>query len=325
VERIPFGRTKLEVTPIGVGLAALGRPGYITLGHGADVATDRSVAGMAARAREVLDRAYGAGVRYLDAARSYGYAEAFLADWLRTDPERASTVTVGSKWGYTYVAGWKVEVETHEVKDHSLATFTRQLAETGELLRDHLDLYQIHSASLDTGVLEDAELLDALVELSERGVVVGLSLTGPDQAATLRRALEVSAIRGGPFGAVQATWNLLEPSVGEALAEAADAGWGVIVKEAVANGRLTPRGQPPAPVSAAARELGIGVDGFAIAAALAQPWSHVVLSGATTVAQLDSNLRGAEVQLPPGLTEELATVAEPAQDYWEQRSALPWN
>jgi aryl-alcohol dehydrogenase-like predicted oxidoreductase len=325
VERIPFGRTKLEVTPIGVGLAALGRPGYITLGHGADVATDRSVAGMAARAREVLDRAYGAGVRYLDAARSYGYAEAFLADWLRTDPERASTVTVGSKWGYTYVAGWKVEVETHEVKDHSLATFTRQLAETGELLRDHLDLYQIHSASLDTGVLEDAELLDALVELSERGVVVGLSLTGPDQAATLRRALEVSAIRGGPFGAVQATWNLLEPSVGEALAEAADAGWGVIVKEAVANGRLTPRGQPPAPVSAAARELGIGVDGFAIAAALAQPWSHVVLSGATTVAQLDSNLRGAEVQLPPGLTEELATVAEPAGDYWEQRSALPWN
>jgi aryl-alcohol dehydrogenase-like predicted oxidoreductase len=325
VEPIPFGRTKLEVTPIGVGLAALGRPGYITLGHGADVADDRSVAGMAARAREVLDHAWAAGVRYLDAARSYGYAEAFLADWLRTDPERAATVTVGSKWGYTYVAGWKVEVETHEVKDHSLATFTRQLAETGELLRDHLDLYQIHSASLETGVLDDGEVLDALTQLSERGVVVGLSLTGPGQAATLRRALEVTAQRGGPFAAVQATWNLLEPSVGDALAEAADAGWGVIVKEAVANGRLTRRGQPPAPVSAAARELGIGVDALAIAAALAQPWSHVVLSGATTVAQLDSNLTGAEVQLPPGLIDELAVVAEPAPDYWDRRGALPWN
>lgn len=325
MEPIPLGRTKLEVTPIGVGLAALGRPGYITLGHGADVAEDRSVAGMAARARAVLDRAYAAGVRYLDAARSYGYAEAFLADWLRTDPERAATVTVGSKWGYTYVAGWKVEVETHEVKDHSLATFTRQLAETGELLREDLDLYQIHSASLDTGVLDDAEVLDALTQLSERGVVVGLSLTGPGQAATLRRALAVTAQRGGPFAAVQATWNLLEPSVADALAEAADAGWGVIVKEAVANGRLTPRGRPPARVSAAARELGIGVDALAIAAALAQPWSHVVLSGATTVAQLDSNLAGAEVQLPPGLTDELAAVAEPARDYWDQRSALPWN
>jgi aryl-alcohol dehydrogenase-like predicted oxidoreductase len=325
VERIPFGRTKLEVTPIGVGLAALGRPGYITLGHGGDVATDRSVAGLAIRTREVLDRAYAAGVRYLDTARSYGYAEAFLADWLRTDPVRAATVTVGSKWGYTYVAGWKVDVDTHEVKDHSVQTFTRQLAETGDLLRENLDLYQIHSASWESGVLEDAGVLEALHQLQERGVVVGLSLTGPGQAETLRRALEVTAARGGPFASVQATWNLLEPSVGAALAEAADAGWGVIVKEAVANGRLSPRGRPPAPVTAAARELGISVDALAIAVALAQPSSHVVLSGATTVAQLDSNLAAVEVQLPPGLDEELAAVAEPAASYWERRSALPWN
>ena len=33
------------------------------------------------------------------------------------------------------------------------------------------------------------------------------------------------------------TWNLLEPSVGPAAAEAAAAGWAVLVKEAVANGR----------------------------------------------------------------------------------------
>jgi len=168
-------------------------------------------------------------------------------------------------------------------------------------------------------------VLDALLELSGRGVVVGLSLTGPGQAATLRRALAVTAERGGPFAAVQASWNLLEPSAGEALAEAADAGWGIIVKEAVANGRLSPRGRPPAAVSAAARELGVGVDGLAIAVALDQPWSHVVLSGATTPEQLDSNLAGAEVQLPPGLTEELAPIAEAATEYWEQRSALPWN
>ncbi|MFP4311333.1 MAG: aldo/keto reductase [Nitriliruptoraceae bacterium] len=325
MEPIAFGRTGLEVTELGIGLAALGRPGYITLGHGGDIAHDRSVAGLAARTREVLDRAYDAGVRYLDAARSYGYAEAFLADWLRADPARAATLTVGSKWGYTYVAGWQVDADTHEIKDHSIATFRRQLAETGELLRDHLDLYQIHSASLESGVLDDGEVLDALTELSTRGVVVGLSLTGPAQADTLRRALEVTAARGGPFGSVQATWNLLEPSVGPVLAEAASAGWGVIVKEAVANGRLTPRGQPPAPVTAAARELGVGVDALAIAAAIAQPWSHVVLSGATTVAQLESNLQGAELRLPAGLLDELASVARAPSAYWQERSALPWN
>ena len=33
-------------------------------------------------ASTVLDTAYEAGVRYFDAARSYGKAEAFLASWL---------------------------------------------------------------------------------------------------------------------------------------------------------------------------------------------------------------------------------------------------
>ena len=40
---------------------------------------------------------------------------------------------------------------------------------------------------------------------------------------------------------MQATWNLLEPSAGPALAEARAAGMGVIIKEALANGRLTSR------------------------------------------------------------------------------------
>jgi aryl-alcohol dehydrogenase-like predicted oxidoreductase len=47
------------------------------------------------------------------------------------------------------------------------------------------------------------------------------------------------------FDAVQATWNLLEPSAGPALAEAHAAGLGVIVKEALANGRLTDRNDDP--------------------------------------------------------------------------------
>ena len=46
-----------------------------------------------------------------------------------------------------------------------------------------------------------------------------------------------------PFQSVQATWNLLERSAGPALADAHAAGWGVIVKEALANGRLAERDQ----------------------------------------------------------------------------------
>ncbi|HEX8928988.1 MAG TPA: aldo/keto reductase, partial [Actinomycetota bacterium] len=69
-----LGSTGLPVTPVGLGLAAVGRPAYITLGRGADLGTERSVDDMRRRCHELLDAAYDAGVRYVDAARSYGRA-----------------------------------------------------------------------------------------------------------------------------------------------------------------------------------------------------------------------------------------------------------
>src|SRR5215468_4826618 len=69
---------------IGLGLAALGRPGYLNIGHGIDLGDDRSVGALRARAHEVMDAAYEAGVRHFDAARSYGRAEEFLGGWLRS-------------------------------------------------------------------------------------------------------------------------------------------------------------------------------------------------------------------------------------------------
>ena len=241
-----LGSTGLEVSPVGLGLAALGRPAYIDLGRDADLGDDRGVEALERRCHEVLDAAFDRGVRYLDAARSYGRAEAFLASWLAARGLDPAEVTVGSKWGYTYVGDWRMDAETHEVKDHSLAALTRQAAETRDLLGDHLDLYQVHSATLDCGVLEDRAVLAELARLRDAGVVIGLSASGPGQADTIRRALEVTAAGAAPFACVQATWNLLEPSAGPALAEASAAGWGVIVKEAVANGRLTPHGHGPA-------------------------------------------------------------------------------
>jgi aryl-alcohol dehydrogenase-like predicted oxidoreductase len=131
----------------------------------------------------------------------------------------------------------------------------------------------------------------------------------------------------GPFACVQATWNLLEPSAGPALAEASAAGWGVIVKEAVANGRLTPHGHGPAAavLERVAARHGAGVDAVALAAVLANPWADVVLSGAVTPAQLEANLAAVGVELTPGDLEELAAVAEPPERYWEERSALSWS
>jgi aryl-alcohol dehydrogenase-like predicted oxidoreductase len=76
-----LGRTGLVVTPIGLGLAALGRPGYINLKHDEDLQHEYAIGVMQAHAHSVLDVAWRAGIRYFDAARSYGRAEEFLAFW----------------------------------------------------------------------------------------------------------------------------------------------------------------------------------------------------------------------------------------------------
>jgi aryl-alcohol dehydrogenase-like predicted oxidoreductase len=135
METRQLGKTGLVVSRLGLGLAALGRPGYINLGHAGDLGRDYDVAAMEAKAHAVLDAAWDAGVRYFDAARSYGRAEAFLSSWLSSRGLSPGEVTVGSKWGYTYTAGWNVKAERHEVKDHALGTLRCQAAESKDVTR----------------------------------------------------------------------------------------------------------------------------------------------------------------------------------------------
>lgn len=168
---MPFARLASATTPtchIGLGLAAVGRPGYINLGRDRDLPADRSVEAMRERTYDLLDAAYAQGVRYFDAARSYGRSEEFLAGWLRDRPD-VDDVVVGSKWGYTYTADWSADAEQHEVKDHGVATYERQRAETDALLGDRLDLYQIHSLTPDSPALTDKDLHARLAEAAARG------------------------------------------------------------------------------------------------------------------------------------------------------------
>ena len=321
-----LGKTGLIVSPIGLGLAALGRPGYINVGHADDFPTGRDVESMEAHAHAVLDTAYKAGVRYVDAARSYGRAEAFLASWLKARGIKPGDLTIGSKWGYTYTAGWKIEAEAHEIKEHSLANLTRQVAESRAILGDHLNLYQIHSATLESGVLDNKLVLDALDRLRAEGLKIGLSLTGPRQADTLRKALKT-----GVFDCVQATWNILEPSVGPMLAEASAIGMGVIVKEALANGRLTERNVDPGfarnreIIHREAARLATTADSLGLATVLAEPWVDVVLSGAATFEQLRSNLEATRVELDDEARHALSGLSENPDAYWSTRAKLPWN
>ncbi len=329
-----LGNSHLAVTPMGLGLAALGRPGYINLGHSDDLEDNHDVKVMESRAHHVLTAAWEAGIRYFDTARSYGKAEDFLHSWLQKNNVSPDSVTIGSKWGYTYTADWQVKVEDgkkHEIKEHSLPVLQRQIQESRTLLGEHLDLYQIHSTSIESGVLSNIPVLTKLADLRNKGLAIGFSVTGTGQAATIERALEIEFDGVLLFSVVQASWNVLERSVTPALRMAHDAGLGVIVKEGLANGRLSTRNTSPSfhkqmiLLQGLAKEQNSTVDALALAAVLNQPFVDVVLSGAASVEHLQSNLQALQIAWNDSLTDSLQELVEPAKDYWHTRSQLAWN
>ena len=329
----PLGTTGLTVSRLGLGLAAVGRPGYITLGRNRDLPGTRTPEALAARTAELCDAAWTAGVRYFDAARSYGRAEEFLARWLAARGIAADAVTVGSKWGYRYTAGWSVDAAVHEEKELSLARFEQQLDESRALLGAQLDLYQIHSATAESGVLGDERVLAAMVAARRSGAcrALGLSLSGATSNRTLELALAARIDGERVFDSVQATVNVLEPSLLPLLAAARAEGLGVIAKEVHANGRLTDANDRPedAPLVAAlgriATDAGTTIADVALAWVLAQPAIDVALSGAATTEQLATHVTAVARPLADATGAALRTLAEPPCTYWATRASLAWT
>jgi aryl-alcohol dehydrogenase-like predicted oxidoreductase len=63
----------------------------------------------------------------------------------------------------------------------------------------------------------------------------------------------------------------------------------------------------------------------ALAAALAQPWADVVLSGAARAEQITSNLAARQVAWDGEAAKALDRLAEEPEAYWRTRSELVWN
>jgi aryl-alcohol dehydrogenase-like predicted oxidoreductase len=161
--------------------------------------------------------------------------------------------------------------------------------------------------------------------------LIGFSVSGANQATTIRRALELHSDGKLLFNCVQATWNVLETSAGPALQEAHAAGLGVIIKEVLANGRLTRRSTFPKDVrnrallERKAMRLGASVESMVLRAVLEQPWVDIALTGAATVEQVQASLQAVEIPWYNGLDAELAVLSETPKVYWETRKTLAWN
>ena len=213
----------------------------------------------------------------------------------------------------------------HEVKDLSVDAFLGQSQETLSRFGAKLTGYQIHSATVDSGVLRDERVLGAMTALTDSGLLIGVSTSGPAQSATIREVLHLVDSGRVPFSFVQSTWNILEPSATAALRDAAAAGLGVIVKEALANGRLVKGSDVPRLVADLASKYEVGPDAVCLAAALASDFRPVVLLGPVTVGQLSENVRATSFELTTDELVELTGLRQDATAYWAARSALPWT
>lgn len=319
---------------LGLGMAALGRPGYINLDRECILGNDRPVELMQKQANLVIDKLFElSDSPWLDCARSYGLSEKFVGEYLRGRKIAPDAVYVSSKWGYTYVADWNVKLgegEPHEVKNHSAENFLKQVKETSEFLGEYVNLYQIHSATFESGVLTDKKAHEALSKCKdERGWAIGLSVSSPKQSDILRESMKIKSTTKPDnqlFDSVQCTFNLLEQRPGQALKEAHSSGMDIIIKEGLANGRVL---RHPT-VQKYARQLSCEPDQLALAFILAQPFEPRVLSGAVTPEQLESNLKAQKVsemlKENPSLLEEIAKkCVMDSEEYWAERSALAWN
>ena len=216
-------------------------------------------------------------------------------------------MTVSSKWGYAYTAGWQVDADPPEVKELTLAQFRRQWDESRALLGEHIDLYQIHSATIDSGVFDDGAVLAALAELR---ATAWRSACRPAAPTRPRR----STARASSTSSTPCSRRGTSRALRRAGAERAHAsGMRVMIKEALANGRLTARG-----------DTGFD-DAHALAGVLARPWVDVVLSGAATVEQLRSNLRALEVGWTDELERRSEELVEDPAAYWEHRGDMAWT
>ncbi len=307
---------------IGLGMAALGRPEYINIRM--HPVADSSVDAFKLNSFEVLDAAYASGVRFFDTAPSYGKGESFLKEWhsLRNHND----ALLSSKWGYTYVAGWNLGYKgAHEIKEHSIDKLHEQWAYSKTLL-PHLKVYQIHSATFESGVLVNEAVLDALYDLKRStGVKIGLTVSGVSQKEILKAAFSIQKNGELLFDSYQLTFNIFEQSVVAILTEIKAAGKFVIVKEGLANGRVFLENSASATLQSLADKYKVGIDAIALRYCMDAIDSDIVLSGAFSKEQLLQNLKANEFSLTSDEVVVLSKYAMSEQKYWSQRTDLSWH
>jgi len=275
------------------------------------------------QAYQVMDRAWDAGINFLDTADVYsrwaagnpgGVAERIIGNWLRTKPRDQIVIATkvrGRMWDGPNGEGLS--------RQHIMTAVEHSLR---RLQVDYIDLYQTHAPDWDTPLEETQRALDDLVS-SGKVRYIGASNYA---AWLLMKTLWISDQHGyARFDSIQPHYNLLERTEVEPdlAALCLDQGIGMIPYSPLAGGFLTgkyTRDHIPAgsrwedsdrigryrtertfAVIDALREMGQAqgktIAQMALGWMLTQPFVTSPIIGANTVEQLDELLGAAGLRL----------------------------
>ena len=316
-----------ESTLIGLGTAAIGRPQYINIKQ--ERQEPFSLAEFKRLGFEMLDFAYNQGIRHFDTAPGYGLAEQLLIKWVKekNDP----TVNVATKWGYTYMANFDPNAKVHEVKEHSLNKLNEQWRVSKQLF-PYLKNYQIHSATIESGVLKNEAILERLFQLKEEhNIKIGLTTTGDNQAEVLEKAIDIHFKGYQLFEVFQCTYNVLDQSIYELGRQIISDKKQLVIKEALANGRLFPNTDYLGyqhlykRLKALSEKYQVGVDAIILQFSMTKLDGAIVLSGASKPKYLSQNLKATAFKLSSEEIKELVQFKTTPKRYWEERKELAWN
>src|SRR5690554_4501497 len=312
----------MNTTRIGLGLGAIGRPEYINIRDNTSI--DKSFSAFKKNALEMLDFAYKIGVRYFDIAASYGKGEDFLKKW--NNKTNHTDAVIGTKWGYTYVANWELGYSgKHEIKEHSLEKLKEQWQASKSLL-PNLKIYQIHSATFDSGVLDNVDVLNELHKLKKtHNLKIGLTSSGSNQQEVIKKSLEIEIEGKALFDSYQVTYNILEQAAFPILEKLVASKKIVIIKEALANGRVFLKDLQSETLNQLAQKYKVGIDAVALRFVIDTLNPTYVLSGASTIDQLKENYKALDFQLTKSEIEDLKMMKETSSTYWNERNKLSWH
>ena len=203
METRTLGKTGLEISRLGIGLAEIGFE--LTLEE-------------INAASEILNTALNEGITFLDTSACYDISEELIG---RTIARRRDEYVLATKAGHI-TGGYEGQAWTAQtVRDSIDRSLTR-------MKTDHLDLVQLHSCDVD--VLERGEVIKVLQQAKQAGKTRFIGYSGDNDAA-------LWAVESGLFDTLQTSFNLVDQNARLHLFGPAKAReMGIICKRPIANG-----------------------------------------------------------------------------------------